>query len=98
MRAQGLADAWPLSITKNVDNIQIGRNELLERAVGHQGFNGAVLVVKALSGPRQADTPLGHERDLGAKDDLVLIDSRLAQTARRSSPILMGLGLPFFLR
>ena len=41
MRAQGLVNAWPLSIAKHVDKVQVGRDQRLERAVGHQGFDGA---------------------------------------------------------
>ena len=63
------------ALTKHVDKIQIGRNKRLERAVGHQGLNGAVPV--ALAGARQADAPLVHAQDLGAEDDLVLIDKPL---------------------
>ena len=69
MCAQGLTDAWPLSVTKHVDKIQDGRNERLERAVGRQGFHGA-----APAGPMQANTPQLNSHDLGAGDDLVLID------------------------
>ena len=47
MRANCLADARPLSVTKHVDKIQVGRDERLERAVGRQGFNGAAPVAKA---------------------------------------------------
>ena len=37
MHAESLADAWPLSVAKHVDKIQVGRNERLERASGRQG-------------------------------------------------------------
>ena len=74
MRAQGLANAWPLSIAKHVDMIQIGRDQRHKRTAGHQGFDGAAPVTKAVAGARQADAPLMRTQDLGAEDDLMLID------------------------
>ena len=64
----------PLTVAKHADKIQVGRDERLERAVGRQGFNCAAPVAKALAGTRQADAPVVHAQDLGAEDDLVLID------------------------
>ena len=79
VRAKGFADAGPLGVAKYVDQVQIGCDKRLERAVGRQGFNGAAPVVETLTGTWQADAPLMHAQDLGAKGDLVLIDgSRLA--------------------
>ena len=72
LRAEGFVDAGPLGVAKHVDQVQIGRDKRLDRAVGRQGFNRA-------SGrdPRQADSPLVHAQEIGAKGDLVLIDEPL---------------------
>ena len=72
--AEGFADAGPLGVAKHIDQIQIGRDKRLERAVGRQGFNGAAPEAETLTGTWQADAPVMHAQDLGAKGDLVLID------------------------
>ena len=74
MRAKGFADAGPLGVAKHVDQVQISRDKRLERAVGRQGFHDAAPVAETLTGTWQADAPLMHALDLGAKGDLVLID------------------------
>ena len=97
MCAQGLADAWPLSVAKHVDKTQVGRNELLERAVGRQRFNDAAPVAKSLAGARQADASLVHAQDLGAQDDLVLIDEPLGLGRPQELAHLDGSRLAIFL-
>ena len=72
--AEGFADAGPLGVAKHIDQIQIGRDKRLERAVGRQGFNGAAPEAETLTSTWQADAPVMHAQDLGAKGDLVLID------------------------
>ena len=64
----------PLGVARHVDQIQVGRDMRLKRAVGRQGFNGAAPVAETLTGTWQPDAPLMHAQDLGAKGDLVLID------------------------
>ena len=77
VRAKGFADAGPLGVAKQVNQVQNGRDKRLKRVVGRQGFSGTAPVAKALAGTRQADAPLMHAQDLGAKGDLVLIDEPL---------------------
>ena len=52
--AKGFADAGPLAVAQHVDQVQIGRDKRLERAVGRQGFNGAAPVAETLTGPADA--------------------------------------------
>ena len=65
VRAKGFADAGPLGVAKHVDQVQIGRDERLDRAVGRQGFNGAAPVAEDPH-TRQTDAPLMHAQDVGA--------------------------------
>ena len=71
---EGFADAGPLGVAKHVDQIQVGRNKRLKRAVGRQGLNGATPVAETLTSTWQAGAPLMHAQNLGAKGELVLID------------------------
>ena len=75
--AESFADAGPLGVAKHVGQVQIGRDQRLERAVGHRGLNGAAPVAESLASSWQADAPLMHAQDLGAKNDLVLIEEPL---------------------
>ena len=62
------------ALPKHVDQIKVGRDKRLGRAVGHQGFDGAPPVGGALASAKQTDAPLVHAQGLGAKGDLMLID------------------------
>ena len=90
------ADAWPLSVAKHVDKVQIGRDQRLKRAIGHQGFDGAAPVAEAPESDRQTDTPPVHAQGLGAEDDLLLVDKPFGIGRAQKLPHLMGRGLPFF--
>ena len=72
--AEGFADAGPLGVAKHVDQIQVGRDKRLKRAVGRQGFHDATPVTKTFAGAWQADAPPMRAQDLGAEGDLVLIE------------------------
>ena len=97
MRAQSLADAWPLSIAEHVDKIQIGRHQRLKRAVSHQGFDGAAPVTKTFASAGNADASLMHAQDLGAEDDLMLVHELLGEGRAQELSRLDGSRLAVFL-
>ena len=96
VRAQGLTHARPVCVAKHVDEIQVSRHQRFQGALRHHRLSGASPVTQSFTGARWADAPLMHAQGHGAEDELVLVPSCLAQVERRSSPTLMGRGLPFF--
>ena len=48
---EGCADARPLGVAKHVDQVQVGRDKRLKRAIDRQKFSGAAPVAEASQAP-----------------------------------------------
>ena len=92
---QGFAYAGPVNVAKHVHKVKVGYHHRFQGAVSYDGSHGGTLMLQRLSGTWQVGTPLVHVQ--GDKSETVLHETRrLAYADRRNSPILTGLGVPFF--